>query len=102
MGSVGGKIDEEGSVVSVLDKADGSIREDVGTVSLVAAWLPIVLQHRVEVAITWRVGVEANPPAPVAKNLLEALIERPQGIVVAQMIFPEEPCAVAGFTEQFR
>ena len=92
-------VGEERTVLVLLDKHRRCIEEDVGAISLIGFGAAVELQNGVEVAVAGRVRGLPDAASLVDQRLAEALVDRPHGIVVAQVPFAEDPGLVSGFRE---
>ncbi len=97
------QVGEEGAVVVRRQEIDRGGREDVAAVPRHLPLPAILLEDRIEVsAAARRVRRLVDAPALDHQRLLEALVDRPQGRVVAKVPLAEDPRAIAGRAEYLR
>src|SRR3954452_11357465 len=63
--------------------------------------MAVVLEHRAEVAVAWRIGWLSAAAAPMDERFGKALVDRAHRIVVAKMPFAKDGGVVACITQHF-
>jgi hypothetical protein len=101
VGGIGGQIDKEGTVAVPLDELERLVEPDVGGVAFHRLGNAVAEVSVVVEIVAEGVAHMSEDTTAVVQGLLEALVVRPQRVVVAQVPLAEHPRAVPRLREHF-